>query len=118
MSSLLPPALMAELAAISEGFMEKDGITIVDTIPVDDGAGSSTETETTRTVDGSFWTVSGTEAGEDQVKVKGKYRVEVDASVVMSPTAKIIYKGKTYAVKFPPPIGTFDPTLIIGVEDV
>lgn len=108
---------MAPFAAISEGFMEEGAITIVDVVAVDDGAGSSTEQETTRTVNGSFWTVSGTEAGEDQVKVKGKYRVEVAASVVVSPTAKIIYKGKTYAVRFPPPIGTFDPTLIIGLED-
>lgn len=108
---------MAELATISESFMEEGAITIVDVVPVDDGAGSSTEQETTRVVDGSFWTVSGTEAGEDQVKVKGKYRVEVAASVVVSPTSRIIYKGKSYVVKFPQPIGTFDPTLIIGVED-
>ena len=111
------PLDMTPFAAISEGFMEEGAITIVDVVAVDDGAGSSTEQETTRIVNGSFWTVSGTEAGEDQVKVKGKYRVEVSASVVVSPTSRIIYKGKSYAVKFPQPIGTFDPTLIIGLED-
>jgi hypothetical protein len=108
---------MAELAAISADFMEAGAITIVDVVPVDDGAGSSTDQDTTRIVNGSFWTVSGDEAGEDQVKVKGKYRVEVAAGIIVSPTARIIYKGKSYAVKFPQPVGTFDPTRIIGLED-
>lgn len=108
---------MAELAALSASFMERGAITIVDVMLVDDGAGSSTETTTTRIVDGSFWTVSGDEAGEDQIKVKGRYRIEVAAGVVISPTAKIIYKGRAYSVKFPQPVGTFDPTLIVGLED-
>ena len=118
MTSPISAATLDQLAALTESFMEKNAITIVDVALIDDGAGSSTEQETTRTVDGTFWTVGGDEAGEDQVKVKGKYRVEVAQTVEVSATARIIYKGKEYAVKFPFPIGSYDVSRIIGLEDV
>ena len=117
MTDLIDAATLTELTAIVESAMEEGAITIVDVALIDDGAGSSTEQTTTRVVDGQFWSVSGDEAGEDQIKVKGKYRVEVPASVTISPASRIIYKGKEYVVKFPQPIGTYDVSRIVGLED-
>lgn len=118
MTQLLDAATMAELRAINESAMEQNAITITDVALVSDGAGSSTEQTTTRVVNGDFWTVSGDEAGEDQIRVKGKYRCEVPVTVAVSATARITYRGVTYAVKFPFPIGTYDTSRIIGLEDV
>jgi hypothetical protein len=116
-TDLIDAVTLAQLTAINESAMEENAIIITDVTLVDDGAGSWTETTATRTVDGDFWTVSGDEAGEDQIKVKGKYRCEVPKTVAVSATARITYRGNTYVVKFPFPIGTYDTSRIIGLED-
>lgn len=118
MTDLIDAATMDVLTAIAESAMEEGAITIVDVEFVDDGAGSSTEQETTRATNGQFWSVSGDEAGEDQIKVKGKYRISIPKDTEISATARIIYRGNTYAVKFPEPIGTYSADRIIGLEDV
>jgi hypothetical protein len=95
----------------------QEAVTITIVTPVDDGGGSSTDTETTTTTTGLFWTVTGDEAGEDQVKARGRHRIEVPKTLTVAATSKIIVRGKSYAVKYPFPVTYYSTALMIGLED-
>lgn len=112
---MISAALLAKLTTLNEAFMAET-LTIIDTDVSDDGA----EGESTRTVIGQFWTPSaGDETGADQVKAMGKYRAEVPKTVEISATARVRRAdGSTYNVVFVYPVGTYDTSRRIGLEDI
>jgi hypothetical protein len=113
---LLDAATMADLTLLNESAMQ-EAVTITIVTPVDDGGGSSTDTETTTTTTGLFWTVSGDEAGEEQVKARGKHRIEVPKTLTVAPTSWVDVLGKSYDVKFVFPVTYYSTALQIGLED-
>lgn len=116
--TLLDAATIADLTALDESAMNET-LTITDTTFVSDGGGGTTTTTATRTTVGYVWSVSGREAGEDQVKAMGAHRVAIPKTVAISPTAKITQQstGKVYNVVYPFPITGYSTSRIIGVED-
>lgn len=116
--TLISASTIADLTRLDESAMP-DTFTIITVTPVDDGAGSSTDTETPTTTKGRLWSASGDEAGEDQVKAMGKHRIAVPKTLTVSPTARItqVSTGKQFNVKYPFPVTSYSTSLIIGVED-
>lgn len=116
MSGLIDAATMAVLTALDESAM-KEPVAIVVVTPVDDEAGSSTETAVTTATTGLFWSVSGDEAGGDQIKAQGRHRLEVPKTLTVAPTSTITVNGKAYAVKYVFPVTYYSTSLLIGLED-
>lgn len=117
MTSPLDAATMAELQALDASFMTEQ-LTIEDVVFVPDGGGGTTTTTTTRTVEGYFWSVSGDESGEDQVRAMGKHRCALPMNTQVSATAAIIRaNGARYAIKFVFPLDTYDTSVRLGLED-
>lgn len=117
--TLLSTADIADLTTLDESAMnEQFQITIITSVP--DGGGSSTTTESTTTTAGYFWSLTGDEAGADQIKATGKHRVALPRHISVPATAKItqLGTGKVYTVKYPFPVGAYSTSRIVGVEDV
>jgi hypothetical protein len=119
MADLIDAATIADLTALDESAMN-EVFTITSIVRVSDGAGSSTTTTTTTNTIGYFWSVSGDEAGTDQIKAQGRHRVAFPKTVSVAPTAKItqVSTGKQFSVKYPFPVSAYSTSLIIGLEDV
>lgn len=119
MTELLSAADIAELTAIDESAMN-ESFTITDVTLVSDGAGSSTEQESTRTVVGYLWSASGSEAGEDQVKALGSHRLAIPkTTAAVAPTARITQQstGKVFNIVYVFPITSYSTSLMLGLED-
>lgn len=116
--TLLDASTIADLTTLEESAMNESFI-ITTVTPVDDGAGSSTETTAPQTVQGYMWSASGDEAGEDQIKAMGKHRIAIPKTISVPPTARItqVSTGKQFNVKYPFPVTSYSTSLIIGVED-
>lgn len=113
MSSPISATTLASLTTLNERFLTET-LTIIDTDVSDDGPEGTTE----RAVFGQFWTLTGREAGADQIKATGAHRAEFPAATAISPTATIRRaNGDTYNVVFVFPIGTYSTSRIVGLED-
>lgn len=114
---MLTAATMATLQKIDESFMSET-LTIEDVAFVSDGAGSTTQSKTTRTTRGYFWAVSGDEAGTDQIKERGKHRVALPIGTVINGTSIIVRNdGRRYQVKYVFPLNTQETSQRVGLED-
>jgi len=118
MVALISAATIAKLTQIDERAMN-ESFTITSVTRVDDGGGSSTETTSTVTTPGYMWSVSGDEAGADQIKARGRHRIAVPKDVSVLATARItqVATGRQFVVKYPFPISAYSTSLIVGVED-
>jgi hypothetical protein len=117
--TLLSAATIATLTALDESAMP-DTFVITTAALVNDGSGSSTPgTPVTTTTKGRLWSLSGDEAGDDQIRAQGQHRIAVPKAVTVSPTARItqVLTGIIYEVKYPFPLSAYSTSLIIGVED-
>lgn len=114
--SLIDAATIAELTALDESAQEET-VTITTPAWASDGGGGSTETTTTTTTQGMFWSVSGDEAGENQIKAMGRHRVAIPKTLTVSPTARVTVRGKTYEIKYVFPVTYYSTSLILGLED-
>jgi hypothetical protein len=119
MSDPIPPAVIAELTAFDESAMP-DMFTITYTTFVSDGAGGSTETTTTASTKGRLKSVTGDEAGTDQIRAQGRHRISVPKTSSVPATARITQDatGKEFMVKYPFPVHGYSTSLKLGVEDV
>lgn len=119
MTDLIDAATIADLTDLDESAMNET-FTITNVTQVSDGAGSTTETTTTSTVQGYMWSLSGDEAGEDQVKATGKHRIALPKTTTVTAMDRIAQQstGKVYQVKYPFPVTSYSTSLILGVEDV
>lgn len=115
--ALLDTATIAALTAIDESAM-LDTITITDVTRVSDGGGAYTETTATRTTTGYFWTVSGDEAGEDQVRQQGKHRVAIPKTVLIDGVDRIAVNGTAYRIIYRFPLHSYSTSRILGLEEV
>ena len=117
--SLIPAATIAGLTDLDESAMNET-FTVTYTTFVSDGAGGSTETTTTASTPGYLWSVSGDEAGTDQIKAQGRHRIAVPKTLVIPATARItqVATGKVFMVKYPFPVSAYSTSLIVGIEDV
>jgi hypothetical protein len=118
MTDLIDAATIAELTDLNVSAM-KETFIITYVTQVDDGAGSYTETTTTEPTIGMLYGAPGDEMGADQIKARGRFRIEVPKTLTVPATARItrVRTGAVYAVKYPF-IDTYDVSLILGVEDV
>lgn len=116
--TLLDAATIASLTALDESAMN-EGWTITDVTLVDDGGGSSTEQTSTRVAIGYLWSVSGDEAGADQIKARGTHRLALPKTVTVTPTARITQAstGTVFQVKYVFPVTAYSTSLILGLED-
>jgi hypothetical protein len=117
--SLIPANTIADLTDLDESAMNET-FTVTYTTSVSDGAGGSTESTTTASTPGYLWSVSGDEAGTDQVKAQGRHRIAVPKTLSVQATARItqVATGKVFAIKYPFPVNAYSTSLILGVEDV
>jgi len=117
--SLISAATIAALTTLDESAMNET-FTVTYTTSVSDGAGGSTESTTTASTPGYLWSVSGDEAGTDQIKAQGRHRIAVPKTLSVPATARItqVATGKVFMVRYPFPVGSYSTSLIIGVEDV
>lgn len=119
MSELLDATDIADLTALDESAMN-EAFVITTVTPVDDGAGSSTETTTTAATIGYFGKApTGDEVGADQLKALGRHRLFVKKDAVVAPTARITQQstGKVFEVKYVAPIHGYSTSLEIIAED-
>lgn len=116
--TLIDTATIATLTDLDESAMN-ESFTITSVTLVDDGAGSWTETPSTATVTGYMWSLSGDEAGDDQVRATGKHRVAIPKTTIVAPTARITQQstGKVFNVKYVFPVTAYSTSLILGLED-
>lgn len=116
--SLIDAATITDLTRLEESAMN-ESFTITYVTNVDDGGGGSTETTTTETTPGYMWSVSGDEAGADQIKARGRHRIAVPKTLDVPATARITQNstGRQFVVKYPFPVTNYSTSLIIGVED-
>lgn len=116
MSDLIDAATIADLIALDESAMVET-ITLTSVTRTPDGGGGYTETPSSTTTTGYFWSVSGDEAGEQQIKARGKHRIAIPRDVVVAPTSTVTIGGTTYAIKYVFPVHSYDTSRIIGLED-
>lgn len=117
--TLLDAATIADLTTLDESAMNET-FTVTYTTSVSDGAGGSTESVTTATTPGYLWSVSGDEAGIDQIRAQGRHRIAVPKTLSVPATARItqVATGKVFNVKYPFPVSAYSTSRIIGLEDV
>jgi hypothetical protein len=113
---LIPAATLASLVALDESAMI-DPVTITTVTRVDDGGGSYTETTSTSTTTGYFWTVSGDELDGDQVREVGKHRLAIPKATPITGSSRITVNGKTYTIKYLFPLHGYSTSRMIGLED-
>jgi hypothetical protein len=118
MSELLTAADIAGLTTIDLSAMN-EAWTITDVTFVPDSGGSTTTTEATRATVGYFWSVSGDEAGADQIRARGRHRLAIPKTVAVEPTAKMTQAstGKVFQIKYVFPVSGYSTSLILGLED-
>lgn len=116
--TLIDAATIADLTAIDESAMNEQ-FTITDVTTVDDGAGSFTPSESTRTTKGYLWTLRGDEAGADQVRALGQHRLCIPRTTIVAATAKItqVSTGRVFSVKYPFPVTAYSTSLMLGLEE-
>lgn len=113
--TLLSAADIAELAAIDVSAMNETW-TITDQDVSDDGPQAST----TRTVVGYLSTVTGREAGEDQIRAFGSHRLYIPksaAAVGATATITQVSTGRVFNVVYPYPVTAYSTSRVIGLED-
>ena len=118
MTDLIDAATMADLTDLDESAMN-ESFTLTHVTQVSDGGGSWTDSTTTTTVQGYMWSLSGDEAGDDQIKATGKHRIALPKTTTVNALDRITQQstGKVYQVKYPFPVTSYSTSLIVGVED-
>jgi hypothetical protein len=116
--TLLDAATIADLTALDESAMNESWV-ITTVTRVSDGAGSYTETTTTATVLGYFWSATGDETGEDQIRARGIHRIALPKGTIVNATSRItqVTTGKVFDVVYPFPVTAYSTSLIVGVKD-
>jgi hypothetical protein len=117
---LIDAATIADLSLLDISAMNESFTLTSPGTPVSDGGGGTTPgTPVTATTVGYLWSVSGDEAGTDQIKALGKHRVAVPKTVTVLPTATItqVSTGKVFEIKYVFPTTAYSTSLIIGLED-
>lgn len=112
--SLLSAADIAGLTALDVSAMNET-FTITDVDVSDDGP----QAETTRTTIGYLWSLTGREAGADQIKATGAHRLAIPKTVAVDPTDTITQTstGKQFNVVYVFPVTAYSTSRVIGLED-
>jgi hypothetical protein len=114
--TLIDAATLASLVVLDESAMI-DVVTIRTVTQVPDGGGGYTETETTATTKGYFWTVSGDELDAVQVREVGHHRVAIPKATAVVGTSRITVGGKSYLIKYLFPLHGYSTSRVLGLED-
>jgi hypothetical protein len=114
--SLLSAADLADLYALDASAMP-DTATITTVTQVDDGGGSYTTPDTSATSPCRLVAASGDEAGEDQVRERGSYRLYLPRATTIAATSTVTVAGRTFHVVWTPPVTTYSTSRVVGLED-
>lgn len=117
---LIDAATIADLSLLDISAMNESFTLSSPGTPVTDGGGGATPgAPVTVTTVGYLWSVSGDEAGVDQVKALGKHRVAIPKTVAVLPTATVtqVSTGKVFGIVYVFPTTAYSTSLILGLED-
>lgn len=120
---------MTRPRAAAEKYLLGDTCTLVRPVLADDGAGGTSPGEPLRIgpLACGFSAVSGDEATEDIVRVRGRYRLKLavdlrdpdtDDPLTIEPTDSIEVLGEVYQVVWTPPPAALTLLRTVGLKDV
>lgn len=114
--SLLSAATIASLVALDESAMI-DTVTITAVTQVSDGGGAHTETTSTTSTVGYFWTLNGDQLDGDQVREVGRHRLAIPKATSISGANRVTVNGNIYAIKYVFPLHAYSTSRMLGLAE-
>lgn len=114
---LIPSSVITQLQAVDERAMPDTATITTVTTTRNSATGAYTETRSSTTAPCRFSTATGDEAGDEQIRARGRHRLNLPLGTSVPQTADIIVRGQAYAVKYVWPLTAYSTSVRVGIEE-